>query len=286
MVTWEYQDINVKRNQKYPDDLPNDFYQYNGPNEITKWFNWISHQKKPDYFRKAELSPLIELSKKYDYKLLDKFSLEFEKRKYEEFIGRYNAQDYLFQNGYRTPERYKINKILDFGAGYGRQSNIWTQKRKDIIFVGMDAIPLPYCLQHLYYSHLDFPYYEYVIKPSNFRIDKKSGIYHLPTWRCDLLPKSFFDMVICVQVLQELNIKLLKYVIDIIHNVLKPGGCLYIRDDDNWKPTHRLNLNKYLPKKGFVLEYKPHLKHNIDIHGVPRIWRKIDPKVINSQYRN
>lgn len=274
ITSWEYQDRRKKRQQKYPNGFPTDFYRYNEPSELIKWFDWSTAQMLPDYFTEPEILPLIDMSRKHDFELLKKFSLVYDRQKYDKYIGRYNAQDYLFQNIYPVPKRYQIKRILDFGAGYGRQSNIWSQKRTNLIYVGMDAIPLPYCLQHLYYSHLNLPFYDYVLDPSVFEINEKPGVYHLPTWRYDLLPESFFDMIICVQVLQELNKKLVCHMLEIFNKVLKPGGGLYIRDHDQaWTPAHKIVLNKYLPKKGFTLEFRPHVRDKIDIHGVPRIWR-------------
>lgn len=59
---------------------------------------------------------------------------------------------------------------------------------------------------------------------------------------------------------------------------------LYIRDHDQaWKPAHKINLNEYLSKNGFVLEFRPHVMDGIEIHGIPRIWRKIDDRVLESQ---
>ena len=149
----------------------------------------------------------------------------------------------------------------------------------------MDAILKSYCLQHLYYSHLNLPLYDYIVDTKNFKMttDKK-GIYHLPTWRADLLPDSFFDAVICVQVLPEINEKLVLHMASVFRRILKPGGMLYIRDhDQKWKPTHNMDLNMYLQKNGFVLEFRPHIKDGVDIQGIPRIWRKTDPEVIKNQ---
>jgi SAM-dependent methyltransferase len=276
MVSWDYQDKYRKNSQNHLVGFPSKFYRYSGPCELIKWFNWISHQKRPDYFSDEDIEPLVEISREYDFKLLESLSLEFDRQKYDECIGRYNAQDYLFQNMYPTPERYKINNILDFGAGYGRQANIWTQRNGNIVYVGMDAIPLAYCLQHLYYSHLDLPYLDYVLDPFSFKINKSAGIYHLPTWRYDLLPDSFFDIITCVQVLKELNLKLVRHLIKHFHRALKPGGILYIRDDPTWKPVYNVDINKCLEKEGFTIEFNPFVKQGTDIHGIPRIWRKVD----------
>ena len=234
------------------------------------------------------MNPLIKISKNYDQRLFNKFNLINPLKDYNLNVGLYNAQDYYFQNAYPVPERYSIKKILDFGAGYGRQANIWLQLHKNIMYVGMDALPKSYCLQHLYYSQLNCNFYEYILNPHSFKINNKSnGIYHIPTWRYDLLPQSSFDLVICSQVLQEINRKLVKFMIEVFKKVLKPGGILYIRDTDSkWRPAHHLDLNSFLPKKGFVLEFKPHVIDGKDIHGIPRIWRKVDKEVIKKRKKS
>jgi len=255
---------------------------FQGVEDLVRWFEWAAFPK-PHYFSEGEISPLVEKSQSYHQKLIDQLSLDINVKEYE-VNSVYNAQDYLFQNLYPVPNRMKIHRILDFGAGYGRQANLWTQLKKDIVYVGMDAIELPYCLQHLYYSYLDLPLHEYVIERENFKIKDKPGIYHLPTWRYDLLPDNFFDLIICVQVLHELNEILLKNMIKSFHRVLRPGGMLYIRDHDlAYTPGNRVDLKEYLPKNGFVLEFRPHIVDREELHGLPQIWRKIDRKAIESQ---
>ena len=280
LVTWALQD---SWEGKQPSNLPSDFYTYHGVTDLTKWFNWyVKYMKtiKLDWFPDNMILPLIKTSREHDSNLIKKFSLNFDISKYDESVGRHSAQDYLFQNLYPVPERMKINRILDFGAGYGRQANLWTQLRSDIVYVGMDGLEQPYCLQHLYYQSLGLPLHDYVIEKENFEIKNQSGIYHLPTWRRDLLPKSFFDLVICTWVLPEINEKLAKEMVDVFYDVLKPSSALYIRDHDwPYRPVHQNDLNEYLEENGFVLEFRPHIIDGEDLHGTPRIWRKINPKM-------
>lgn len=280
LVTWALQDDRVI--DEHPLNLPSDFHTYHGVTDFTKWFNWyVNYMEtiKLDWFPDDMILPLIKTSKEHDLNLIKKFSLNFDISKYDESVGRHNAQDYLFQNLYPVPERMKINRILDFGAGYGRQANLWTQLRSDIVYVGIDGLELPYCLQHLYYQSLGLPLHDYVIEKESFEIKDQSGIYHLPTWRRDLLPKSFFDLVTCTWVLPEISERLAKEMVDVFYDVLKPGSALYIRDHDwPYRPVHQNDLNEYLEENGFVLEFRPHIIDKEDLHGTPRIWRKIDPR--------
>ena len=70
---------------------------------------------------------------------------------------------------------------------------------------------------------------------------------------------------------------------DVFKRVLRPGGMLYIRDHAyTWKPAGKADTEPLLLEQGFSLEFKPHIINDKDLHGVPRIWRKNDPEVIQS----
>lgn len=242
-------------------------------------------EKYTDYLPSALTQPLVDQSLENDKQILSKLSLNFDYKNYRQNIGINNAHDFILPNLYPVPERYRIRNVIDFGAGYGRQANLWTSNVQDGIFVGMDAIPNSYCLQNLYYQQLDKPLYDYIEDPAAFKIDPaKKGIYHLPTWRYDLLPDNTFDLVMFVQVLPELNSKLISTMMKEFHRALKPGGMIYIRDHASiWKPAGKMDVGAFLAENGFVLEFQPHLVLDGDIHGIPRLWRKIDPAVKASQ---
>ena len=285
IASWSYQD---KKQTKYEGDLPQDFYEFGGPGDFFNWFNWQIAEKRPDYFTDPRLEKWQELSRNFDQKIFSKYDLKFPEREvYDRVIGRNNAQDYYLTHLYPVPDRYKIKRILDFGAGFGRQANLWTRLNDDLTMVSMDAIPKSYCLQHFYYSQSDYPLNEYALDPDGFKIDmEKKGIYHVPTWRTDLLPDNSFDMILCVQVLPELGGRLVRHMIEVFHRILKPGGALYLRDNgEAWKPGHKMVLGSYLPEHGFDLEFKAHVINKGDILGMPRIWRKKDPEVMLSRVR-
>ncbi|MCX7017130.1 MAG: class I SAM-dependent methyltransferase [Candidatus Sumerlaeota bacterium] len=283
LCAWQYQDVRRRRGERYAGELPQDFYTYGGPADLVRWFNWCAASALPDYFRHESVEPLIDMSLRFDQSLLERHALTYDWDSYRRSIGRYNAQDYILQNLYPVPERYTVKRILDFGAGYGRQANLWTQRHPEIVYVAMDAIPLSYCLQHLYYSHLRSSYSDYVLAASPFRVREEPGVYHLPTWRHDLLPSGFFDMVVCVQVLQELSPKLLLHILDVFWRVLRPGGALYVRDHEGPGPKNRLILDRCLEAHGFDLEFHAHAVDMKDLHGIPRVWRKPDPEVMASR---
>jgi hypothetical protein len=92
------------------------------------------------------------------------------------------------------------------------------------------------------------------------------------------------DLVMCVQVLPELNSKLIRFIMEQFKRVLKPGGMLYIRDHAyTWKPAGQINVEKLLLELGFNLEFKAHIINDKDLHGIPRIWRNADEEVSKAQ---
>ncbi len=283
LVSWDYQVKRKKRKISYGSEQPEDFDRYNGPDDLIKWMNWFP-KDYANYLPESLINPLIEESLKHDREILLRLGIKHDFPNYSKRIGLNNAHDAAFPNLYPVPERNRIRNVIDFGAGYGRQANLWSQSNENI-YVALDAIPKSYAIQHLYFSSLGRPFYDYASNPDGFRISNdKKGIYHLPTWRYDLLPDNFFDMVMAVQVLRELNSTLVRKIIQEFHRVLKPGGMFYIRDHgDVWKPAGKMNIDKYLIASGFTLEFKPHIILDSDLHGIPRIWRKNDPRVINSQ---
>ncbi len=191
----------------------------------------------------------------------------------------------MFQNPIQLPKRLQPRNILEIGAGYGRQINLW-RKTKNLIFCSLEAVEAQYIAQNQYYSYVDeLKLNEYFDNPKNFKIQNLPGIYHLPTWRMDLLPENFFDYVIAVQVLQELGAELIEKLLEIFCKCIKPGGAIYVRDNDlEWVPGHKLDLHKILPDLGFEIEFRPILKNKHDTLGLPRIYRK--PEIKNYIYRN
>jgi len=152
----------------------------------------------------------------------------------------------------------------------------------DLVYCGVEAIENGYCCQNLYYKAASLlRVSDYIEDPERFRITAAPGIYHLPTWRCDLLPSDFFDLIIAVQVLPELKDRLALHLLELFKRCLKVGGALYIRDHDlRFLPashTHTLDLHELLPSFGFQLEFRPYVYDLEEIHGVPRLWRKTDP---------
>lgn len=184
----------------------------------------------------------------------------------------YTAVDYKFQN----ISGAEINNILDFGSGFGRQSFQWCSQ-ENTNFFSIDAIESLYMLQNKVYS-LFFPdrLREYFYSPERFRETDfhslSNKLFHLPTWKMELLPERYFDLIICVQVLHELNEETLRWLLCHFKRIIKKNGFLYIRDNEFWMPTHKIRIGRELLKQGWELIFKYSGRENEDIVGVPRLW--------------
>lgn len=284
MVRWDYQRILAKRKRNYEDGVVNDFLRFGGAEDLVKWMNWF-RQDYPDFVQDERIAQWVKVSRANDERVLRALGLTADMSVYDRRVGLNNAHDLLFPLAIPVPVRNRITTVLDLGAGYGRQANLWTTQVSGMRYIGMDAIVNSYCLQHLYYKALSpGGINDYIDEPERFSV--REGINHLPTWRTDLLADDSVDLVMCVQVLPELNARLVAHLIGEFRRMLKPGGALYIRDHGyTWKPTGRFDVERHLAASGFDLEYKAHVINDVDIHGIPRIWRKTDPRVRGARTR-
>ncbi len=283
LVSWDYQKQLKKRKYAY-NNLLNDFFTFTGKEDLPRWMNWFD-KDYPDYTQSPEIEKLAQKSLEIERKIFLKLSLPFAESNYLKRVGINNAHDFFLPQSYPMASRYSIKNVLDFGAGYGRQSNLWSGNRKVGMYVAVDAIESSYCLQNLYYHSVSDKVSDYIENPDTFKFDASyNGIVHVPTWRFDLIPDKSMDLVMCVQVLPELNSKLIRFIMEQFKRVLKPGGLLYIRDHAyTWKPAGQINVEKYLVQQGFALEFKAHIINDADMHGIPRIWRNEDEAVKNAQ---
>lgn len=188
-----------------------------------------------------------------------------------------NAEDYRFQDLYPRPPRWQTRRVLDFHPGCGRQVNIWCQEVPGLVYCAMESDEAAYIAQAEYFRRANvLPVHDYMVDPRDFALSERAGIHHVPTWRFDLLPPGFFDMIMCVDVLPHLAPRLLRHMLPLFHRCLATGGGLYIRDDADAPFDH--DLDRSLTQLGFVLEFRPYLFPGEDIHGLPRLWRKVDPR--------
>jgi SAM-dependent methyltransferase len=287
MINWDYIDRTRKRGRKAENVDAAEFFEFRGKEDFITWFNWLQYDQ-PNYFGEEFVHELVQESLGTDKHIFEKLGLAYNFSKYPKNIGSDNALDFKIPFLYPSPSRYSIKRVLDFGAGYGRQANLWSRPAENYTYIAMDAIPKSYCLQHLYFSNLERPYKDYWDSPDNFKLDLDwKGIYHVPTWRHDLVPENSIDLIICIQVLPELSTALVSKMVKEFYRFLKPGGMLYIRDNkEKWVPAGKINKERLLSKTGFIKEYEAHIINRGDLHGIPRIWRKPDPLVMEAQTRN
>ena len=280
MLDWQYQAN--RKDEVGQADM--DFDRYSGPQDFAEWFKWDARAgARPMYVPNDRLMPLILRSFSFDQAFVRRHGIDYPEEQLK-LIARGNAEDFVFQTLYPTPTRQGLHRVLDFGAGFGRQMNLWSQHEDLRAYVAMDAIPRSYCLQHVYGASAGLRHVDYIDAPDAFELlgndDAPPSLYHLPTWRTDLLADDFFDGIFCIQVLTELNPNLTLFMLKQFRRVLKPGGMLFLRDHDGRFSPNRMPLNSIIQALGFVLEFRPHIRDLSDMHGVPKIWRKIDDEAV------
>jgi len=267
-----------------------DYAIYKSPQDLIRWFEWFRPEECAHYLPEERISLLTDESESHSRRILSPIlSGEYKYRHVDE----YNAVDFILQSLYPVPPRMRPKRVLDFGAGYGRQMNLWSRVA-DLTYVAVDSVELPYTLQSFYFTQFSLPVYEYATGHSNV-VGGESGIYHIPTWRTDLLPDAFFDLVICTQVLQEIPASLVDTAIHTFKRCVKPGGAVYVRDHGlATQSMHNVDVNAAFCKNGFVLEFCPYVRDHLwwlksefhpDLHGIPRVFRRLDPSypVFDSQ---
>ena len=251
------------------------YERFRGPDEIIEWMETALLAERGGYIPEKIRIPLVDLSRKFDQKIFNKLGRKIEDIAYNKYIGQWNADDFHLANAYPVPSWQQIGTVLDFGAGYGRQANLWHQMVEGLRYIALDVIRKPYLCQCSYFQFFDIPYSEYVLNPKGFRIHDKPGIYHLPSWRWDLVNDSSVDMILAIMVLPELHPITLFRTLDQFKRVLRPGGALFIRDHGLIvKSANTEDVATALGERGFVLEFRPYVKDQTDLRGIPRIWRK------------
>ena len=290
-------------------------------NKISYYFKYKDHPK--NIFDESKLENITQLLKEYmdywvknintssifdknnhfslkitDYEKFLKINYLIHKNIYENLFNEkyntytigdfYNTQDYCFQNAInKNNDQNEIYKILDFGAGYGRNLNIYSKTKNNLVYVAVDAMPKQYLLQKKYFEQFNIKIFEYFDDCQNFNISNKAGIYHIPSWRLDLLPQDFFDRILAINVLTEIDTKFFYQVIKKIHYSLKDFGSFYIRDHSSRFIRMKVSLIDFL-RSDFHLEFCPLLidtnsSMQSEVHGVPLLFAK-KPKNYNQNF--
>ncbi len=133
-------------------------------------------------------------------------------------------------------------KILDIGPGAGRHlvNMFLNPDLQDSIYVGVESIGLPYAFQNMIASTICFEservkffeYIDYEFARKDFIEIKDvspNSIVHVPLWQDNLLPKNYFDLIICNYVLDEVSAEDFHRIADIISSCLSNNGTVYCR---------------------------------------------------------
>ena len=97
----------------------------------------------------------------------------------------------------------------------------------------------------------------------------------MPSWKIEEIPDNFADLIVTVQVLGELRPEMTDYVISQFHRILAPGGQLYIRDHGKRHNPNKVDIKETVRRNHFHLEFEPYLEDLVQIHGIPKVWRKM-----------
>lgn len=276
LLKWLFADRLYARNQL----LEMNFYGFDGDAHLGKFFKWQQKSNIANYLPPDAMEPLTKTSLARDKECLARLNLAVADG-ITAGLARYNAQDYLLQRLYPVPDALAPRVILDFGAGYGRQANLAFGAQANVtrLLIAVDGIPGPYLTQRVYYRGLGLNYVDYIDFSDVREFSERTAshqVVHVPTWRLDLVSDGSVDLVCCVQVLKELPGEVLLFALRHFARVLKPRGALYIRDHEQFHHPNQMPIDELLLSMGFMLEFRPLLWDHVDIHGLPRIWRKLD----------
>lgn len=252
-----------------------DFDRYRGREDLAAMFRWASWKPPVCRLDSGAFAARVAASIAYDRRVLARLGVEVDHACLHD-TGVLNAMDATYCDATPRAAALAPRRVLDFGAGHGRQYNLLAQGGTMEHYLAMDATPLLYCAQRDYLGASGADLSDYVTEGG---IDLDAPIALLPTWRHDLVPDASIDLAMAVEVLPELPAPMLPWVVDFFSRVLRPGGALYLRDQDMRISRNRIDVAPLLASAGFVLEFRPHLVNGRDLTGVPRVWRRIDPDV-------
>ena len=182
---------------------------------------------------------------------------------------------------------------LDLGPGLGTHA-LYSLEEFKSNFYAVEAVPYTYEMQRYFFRYLSltWPQYLDIIECENFCLNDKKINYelnenpnyrirHVPSWNFQLMKSQSIDLITATFMLNEISEAGLLWLLSNSLKVLKNGGFFYIRDSGQLKPgKHNINYDELMLKLGFKLVKRFNARNRVDLHGIPRLYQKID----NSYY--
>lgn len=179
---------------------------------------------------------------------------------------------------WRTVLKFKSlpARILDFGAGGGRQCLSAFLRHPDNLYTGVDSVLASYTVQNLVYSYLDS------LRPTSRFIDlldhetagiaapsiEQGGpgaIFHVPGWfEKDPLPSRFYDVIMACHVHNELSGSDFLRLMAAVDKCLADDGIFYVRSELGVRypknyfdaiDMHAIDIVRWLEKHSIVPVY-------------------------------
>lgn len=283
--TWqliEQMNISEKLKQKHLNfSGPNTLLDYIGQRHRVELWNLPRLNVKSltwDYPRIAGwIESLMGISSEIHKDILSKIT---------EWDGKYRDEYRIFDFFNAIDHHYistllpQCQNFMDYGGGYGRQVFLPMKMMTSVKFFVTDVIERFYLMQTWTFSKLKYPFLEYMTRSEireeellDFAETNEKCIAHIPTWRTDLIPKSWFDCIIFVWSINEMSNASALHALDTAIRVLKPGGYVYIRDDCSME-INKIDVEKYLIDHHFDIVYNPRIEHMSEGIGVLRLFKK------------
>ena len=280
---WLFADRQLARGQR----TEMSFYEPLGPDQILRYFNYLKGFKLDTTALPPKARDLVDLAYSRDRKMLEELGLYSPSLdKHLLAISAYNATDYWFFTQVPQITGDPVQSVLDFGAGHGRQANLLLAPQLQSVprsLVSVDGIVGSYVTAYNYYLAIGNEVQETLLAANRETTNltaEPSKVLHIPTWRLNQIQDQSIDLIICVQVLREISVETLDFVLQQFQRIVKKNGFIYIRDHVDRHNPNGANQSEYLMRYGFELEWSPKFidkpdngLNNHRIHGLPRIWR-------------
>jgi len=235
----------AKNSFGYYIDIPNNWESYRCPEELIPFLG--IHSTHIAHFQEiiADLGPLTKEEHgwiKHYVGLYENITKLLSTTR-EKVDFRYDIAETLFD--WRTVQKFANFpcRILDFGAGCGRQGVSAFLKNPENIYTAIDSTLAAYTIQNLVFSYLDtlnpdyhssdFLDFEAAAKPFPKINHAPAGSrFHLPTWLAEEnIPERYYDIIFACHVHNELSGPDFMRLMRIIEKGLAQDGILYLRSE-------------------------------------------------------